>query len=303
MKKLIIFSFFLFNILCSKNVFSEQIPDLNAISDCNDKIVKITTVRIDNFHNNYHTKEGRFSPFSKLLSCNGYLVKNTNSTIDHHLLKNTTVLVIANALSKANLTSRKLPATEAFTHDEIQSIKDWVLQGGSLLLIADHMPYPGAVKNLAAQFDFYLYNGFAVYLDNHVGTYQFNFNNNFNHPVIKGSSDQNKISKVFAFAGSAFRPSKKAINLLALPKNFKVRFPEEEWEFNESTPEINAHGLSQGAVRNFGKGKVAIFSEAAMFTAQKIIENDKEVGKVGFNIPEAKQNKQFILNLLEWLSN
>ena len=48
---------------------------------------------------------------------------------------------------------------------------------------------------------------------------------------------------------------------------------------------------------NHGSGKVAVFGEAAMFTAQV-----GRGGPMGMNDPEAQQNSQFVLNVLHWLT-
>ena len=48
---------------------------------------------------------------------------------------------------------------------------------------------------------------------------------------------------------------------------------------------------------NFAKAKVAMFGEAAMFTAQIVNGNFP----VGINSPAAPQNAQFVLNLVHWL--
>ncbi len=53
----------------------------------------------------------------------------------------------------------------------------------------------------------------------------------------------------------------------------------------------------QGTIFEYGKGRVAVFGEAAMFTAQ-INENNIPVG---FGFPKAKQNEQFTLNVIYWL--
>ena len=46
-----------------------------------------------------------------------------------------------------------------------------------------------------------------------------------------------------------------------------------------------------------GTGKVAVFGEAAMFTAQ-VNAN----GPMGMNHPDAQQNAQFVFNVLHWLT-
>jgi hypothetical protein len=47
---------------------------------------------------------------------------------------------------------------------------------------------------------------------------------------------------------------------------------------------------------NYGKGRVVVFGEAAMFTAQL-----QGKSKVGMNEKSASQNFQFLLNVMHWL--
>lgn len=77
--------------------------------------------------------------------------------------------------------------------------------------------------------------------------------------------------------------------------------PIEACEFDESTPRVSTSGLIQGGVLQRGEGRVAVFGEAAMFTAQTSI-HDGEVRKVGMNHPSAPENAQFVLNVVRWLS-
>lgn len=54
-----------------------------------------------------------------------------------------------------------------------------------------------------------------------------------------------------------------------------------------------------GALLPLGKGRVAVFGEAAMFTAQLAGPNRVQVG---MNAPEAAGNHQLLLNTLHWLT-
>jgi hypothetical protein len=65
--------------------------------------------------------------------------------------------------------------------------------------------------------------------------------------------------------------------------------------------EVPAAGMYQGAVFRYGEGRVAVFGEAAMFSAQKLTIDDR-VLPMGMNAPEAAQNPQFLLNIMHWLS-
>jgi hypothetical protein len=69
---------------------------------------------------------------------------------------------------------------------------------------------------------------------------------------------------------------------------------------NDDANPSQAEGLRQGAALQFGNGRVAVFGEAAMFTAQL---SGPEARPLGMNAPIARQNPQFVLNLLHWLAS
>ncbi len=55
----------------------------------------------------------------------------------------------------------------------------------------------------------------------------------------------------------------------------------------------------QGAVRELGKGRVAVFTETAMFTTQLMA--GLSFMPHGMNAPEASQNYRLLLNVIHWL--
>ena len=60
-----------------------------------------------------------------------------------------------------------------------------------------------------------------------------------------------------------------------------------------------ADGMLQGAVLLAGRGRVAVFGEAAMFSAQVSGEARRPMG---MNMPSASQNPQFLINVAHWLA-
>src|SRR5205823_8788819 len=54
------------------------------------------------------------------------------------------ILVIANAMANGS--------DSAFTTAECEAVREWVREGGSLLLIADHTPWGAAAESLATSF-------------------------------------------------------------------------------------------------------------------------------------------------------
>ena len=57
--------------------------------------------------------------------------------------------------------------------------------------------------------------------------------------------------------------------------------------------------MLQGAVLEQGRGRVAVFGEAAMFSAQVSGPSRRPMG---MNAPHAGENPRFLLNLMHWLA-
>ncbi len=85
---------------------------------------------------------------------------------------------------------------------------------------------------------------------------------------------------------------------MTLGRNVVLLKPEIAWQFSQSTPRISAAGMFQGAAIRYGNGRVAVFGEAAMFSAQLAGPNRMPAG---MNDPSAPQNAQFLLNVVHWL--
>ena len=273
-------------------------------------------VLIDEGHHNFHTLGlttdyddahqqvtflGRYVPFAELLRRDGYVVRSLRSPFRRAALADAQVLVIANALAEANVDEKycdcnwSLPNPSAFSDDEIEVIVTWVREGGALLLIADHQPWPAAAATLAEQFGLLFYNGSTDRLQfrREIGSLQ-------DHPITQGRGLTEQINFVLTFGGQAFRFAGDITGdpLLIIPPNTTLAL---HWDpcldLTDKVPRIRADGMLQGAAVPFGAGRVAAFGEAAMFTAQ--VDED---GPMGMNHPEAPQNAQFVLNVLHWLT-
>ena len=119
-------------------------------------------VTIDEAHFNWHTATGRYLPFAELLRRDGYVVQPSKSPLGKNSLKQVNILVIANALNECNNNNWVPPFPSAFTDDEINALHDWVNEGGSLLLITDHLPWPAAANKLASAFGVHYSPGHAL---------------------------------------------------------------------------------------------------------------------------------------------
>ena len=260
-------------------------------------------VLVDAAHGNFHTIDGRFSAFAKLLKLDGYRVRGADSEVTAALLDGVDVLVVSNAIRGGDDAEWTAPIPPAFTAREIDVIVDWVRAGGSLLLIADHMPFPGATVDLAREFGVGFNNGFAMRPTRAGGVLSFTRSGGSlaDHAITRGRSEPESIEMITSFTGQAFSHVPPFEALMRMPDDWVVLLPTTAWEFDENTPVLSAKGLSQGGVVRHGSGRVAVFGEAAMFTAQTSVRNGV-VRRVGLNHPQAAENAQFVLNVMHWLT-
>ncbi len=120
------------------------------------------------------------------------------------------------------------------------------------------------------------------------------------HPVTEGRDPREQVDSVATFMGQAFRVPDHAAQLMTLSSPTVLLLPERAWEFSEKTPRIRADHMAQGALLTHGKGRVAVFGEAAMFSAQV---DGRRRSPMGMNAPAAAQNPQFLLNVMHWLTD
>jgi hypothetical protein len=290
--------------LCAGLAQAQPMPDTHAdVSVAHPAFARDQgpKVLIDAGHHNFHTADGLFAPFARLLSNDGFNVAASAAAFTAGSLANTDVLVIANALSASNVDRWELPTPSAFTAQEVAALVSWVRDGGALLLIADHLPFAGAAGDLAAAFGFTFVNSFVLNSAGNTDPDVFSVASGALVPgvVTRGRNPAESVPSVTTFTGSALHAPKEAQAVLTLSAQFVVLLPKVAWQFDASTPRFSGSGWLQGAVMRSGKGRIAVFGEAAMFTAQ-VTKEDAGV-RLGFNSALAPHNKQFVLNLLHWL--
>jgi hypothetical protein len=258
-------------------------------------------VLLDEAHYNFHTASGRYQTFADLLRRDGYVVSASAAKFSKAVLKKGRILVIANALDESNQSNWSPPNPSAFADAEVAAVRDWVKAGGALLLIADHLPFPGAADKLAAAFGIHFNNGYAMEPKSPPGPLTFDKAKGslLDHPITDGRSANEKVDAVVTFTGSAFQVDK-GIPVLKFSDDAMALMPKVFGEaFTNDTARTPIKGWLQGATIRFGKGRVAVFGEAAMFSAQLAGPNK---APMGMNAPAARQNPQFLLNVLHWLS-
>jgi hypothetical protein len=259
-------------------------------------------IAVDAGHRNFHTLSGRYAPFGAILQADGYRVREITQPLAGSTLAPVHVLVIANAGTDADA-SWKLPTPSAFTEAEIATVREWVELGGSLLLLVDHMPAAGATQALGEAFGLHLTNGYTVqprpagqpgdlFLRDDGSLYA--------HPITLGRSETERVDTIVTFTGQGFQVTTDVDTLLQFGPAAVTLLPAEAGVgFTDQTPRVYSGGWLHGVAFRLGRGRVVVFGEAAMFSAQ--VAGPARL-PMGLNHPLASQNQQLLLNTVHWLT-
>jgi hypothetical protein len=265
---------------------------------------------LDEGHYNFHTLDFRFLAFGRLAERDGFAVRPLRAPFSLAALGACDLLVIANAQpTDAPWDQYPAPTPSAFTDAEVASVRQFVASGGALLLLADHQPLAGAAATMGAAFGLEFVDGFAIPRfttaagrDSAIRTptlFQPDDGTLVPHPVLDGRREEERVTLLRSFNGQAFRATDSTVRpLLRLPADYVSLEPRFPWQFPDSLPQRPVGGWLQGATHTVGTGRVAVFGEAGMFSAQVQGEQRRPMG---MNAPLAEQNAQFVLNVLRWL--
>jgi len=255
-------------------------------------------VCIDEAHHNFATADGRYKPFAKLLGNDGYRIVSTNFSFTAASLAPCQVLVIANALG-ARFPALPSASNPAFSFTEIAAVHEWVINGGSLLLVADHKPVGLATATLSKAFGVDMSGGHTEddsHSDWSSGSSSWLIFARdtgakiLDHPITLGRDSSEMIRRVETFTGQSLKGPPGSVGFLELAKTATDRMPSGEVR--------SAAGRAQGVAFDLGRGRVVVLGEAAMLSAQV---TGRGTRKFGMNWPN-NDDRQLALNILHWLS-
>lgn len=255
-------------------------------------------VVLDEAHFNFHTLCGRYYAFGKVLAGDGYVLRPGTGPFSRTTLQDARILVIANAL--ADNGEWNLPTASAVTPDECVAVKQWVNGGGSLFIIADHMPFGGAAADLAAAFGFNWVNGFALRKDEGREVFTRKSGNLLPNAVTDGAEPGGRIDSIRIFTGSAFLAPPEATVITSLLDDYRILLPTRSGQFSDTTAFLQGDHFVNSALLPYGQGRVVCFGEAALFSAQLVGSHRRPMG---MNSPGAEQNAQLLLNVIHWLDH
>ena len=288
-----------FLLLTCAPVFAQQQADLEFNILVENLVEKKEGPRVmfDEAHHNFHTTEGRYKPFVDLMMNDGYRVIRNRQSFSKSRLESYKILVIANALG-AEEDDDAGADDSALNDDEITAVHDWVKNGGSLLLIADHAPFGGAAAALANRFGVDMSKGYTFDTENSVTGSPtqliFSRENKLlgSHPITEGRNEDERIKLVRSFTGQSLKGPEGSAGILNLANTATDR------PAYQSETSASAAGRTQAVAFKFGKGRVLVQGEAAMLSAQVAGADNHPMG---MNVP-GNDNRQYALNLMHWLS-
>lgn len=269
-------------------------------------------VAIDEAHKNTHTAGGQLQGLVRLLRRDGYRVRPFAEAISMRSLEGVDILVIAQPGGWEG-------PNESLQETEVNALIEWVQRGGSLLLILDHRPAPAGGQMITAALGVeQWHNGYAV-MDTPTGpvgrirfqragrqaepgvfqifggqvAWQGPDARVLDHVITAGRSENERVDSVVTFVGSAFRPAAGAEPLLTLPQSAVSVDSDAALRSSQALAEsaqVAVSGWAQGAVMKLGRGRVALFGEAGLFSAQWPVH------------PAAAENYKLVLNVMHWLT-
>lgn len=266
------------------------------------------TVLFDAAHHNRHAIGSTYGPFAALLKNDGFQIDQLRVPFSPQVLARARILVIVGAISQTETNEES-----SFTGAEVRAVLNWVLGGGSLLLVTDHYPFPNSADALAKAFGLETNKGMVLddkhYREGSGDDSRLIFSRSNGllapGPIVDGRNSSEKVSVVETFTGDAFKPAQRSAAILNLaPSALRFRgVPEVKRNGGDVSVTVKfedpkpGDGWAQAVNFQFGRGRVVAVAEAAMLTAQ-----EDGGRKIGMNAPK-NDNRQFVLNTMHWLAS
>lgn len=259
-------------------------------------------VLLDGGHHNFFIQWDFIKPFSDLARSDGYQTIVDSLKFTPEYLKRFDIVMIVTALPFNFGTKNEVTNELTFSPKEINSLYDWVNNGGSLLVFSEHAPFDQAINPLLKQFGIESSIGRTIDSINYnkeignTGWIEFSNQNGGlknEHPILKGRKKEERVTKLMTFGGSALT-GKDYTNLLVLSET-------SENIIHSTGVGPEGKGYSQALAGEIGKGKVVALGDSNGFTAMIFNDDDGSTQAAGMNLEEYDW-KQFVLNTLYWLS-
>ena len=285
--------------LVSTTALGQNLADPEFKGDVANPAYSKNTPRVmfDEAHNNSLTLAGKYKPFADLLMNDGFRFVVNRQPFTKKILDSFKLLVIANALG--NDIDEDDADKPAFTDDECVAVREWVKNGGALLLVADPGPFAKSAATLAKQFGIEM-DSSVVEDPAHAAeefrasmiVYSKENHQLLDHPIVSGRDKQEQLNKIIVFSGQSLKGPADGIGFLKLADSARTVNV-------ENANASGSRGTAQAMAVKVGSGRVVVFAEGDMLSA--LLGDPPEHEPIGMNYPKI-DNKQLTLNVMHWLA-
>jgi hypothetical protein len=262
-------------------------------------------------HNLQATASGGYRPFVVLAQEAGFYVTSNSTQFRAAELSAADVVVIANPSGAGEASPIEQRAQPAFTPSEVAVLREWVFNGGGLLLVTDHYPTGVAAQVLGGEFGVRMSGGWTDD-PNHrqslpgygpiFGHLMFSRANGLlsDHPLTRGRNSSERVDAIVSTTGESLVGPVGSTRLLMLSStavDWVPRDPRERLVQSSVRGDFNpcpgcetesSSGRSQGLAFEFGRGRLVVLGEMGIL--------------VEFSVP-GTDNRQFAVNVVRWLAH
>ena len=261
------------------------------------------TILIDAGHHNFIVEMGLIKPFVDLARNDGYKTSIDSGAFTPDYLAKYQMVLITPAMPFKFGSKKDITDEITFTNQELAALRDWVSNGGSLIILSEHAPIDKSMTPLLNSFGIQSSIGAVfdpincdttVKLSLYETILKFTKSNgllNRNHPITTGAKKKEVIQNIETYTGCALTGSNYT-TILKLGSTATIR------KWNGILP--TGDGNSQCLAGSFGKGKIMAMGDCNGFTAMYVNSGGKKF-YAGMQVEEYDW-KQFVLNTLHWLS-
>jgi hypothetical protein len=266
-------------------------------------------VLVDNAHWNSATTSRGFVAFAALAGADGYRVLPDGNSTRAEMLADVRIGVVANPLGLSGLLRGLVarlglpPLTlfddEALWVQEMETVLQWVDNGGSLLMAVDEGPPARAVRGLAVRLGLQIHEGVVTDLGNSEPRAPerlvFSRENGLigQHPIVDGDPMHQAVNRVVSVGGGAIAAPAGVDVLLRLSPS-AVEVPALGVSPTEGTP---VPGLARAVAFERGRGRVVVVADTSLLTG--LLDDQGAAYGLG---AEGTQADRFTLAAMRWLA-
>jgi hypothetical protein len=266
-------------------------------------------VLVDNAHWNGATTSRGLIGFAALLRADGYRVLPDGNSTRAEMLADVRIGVVANPLGLSGLARALVdrlglpPLTflddEALWGQEMETVVQWVENGGSLLVAIDEGPPARGVRGLTSRLGVQVGSGVVVDLGNSEPRAPerlvFSRENGLigQHPIVDGGPEALAVNRIVSVGGPALTSPPDGTILLRLGAS-AVEVPRLGVSPASGTP---VPGLARAVAFSRGRGRVVVVGDTALLTSLL----DRDGRAYGLGTAETQADR-FALAVMRWLT-